>query len=251
MIRSGTFATLAVLCAVTGSVGFTACGHGHPSPEEAKRTVSLQTAGGVAFDAVVHPGRRDNPAGLVLVSGGQGQPSDWSFLATHLQQEGFTSILPALPARENDADPEATLARIRAAFDALPGLGASRDDRGIVGIGAGATLALMFAAEQPDVQAVVLVSPGLVLDGLHAEEALARLTHTPTLFIATEGDAYASESAHTLKRAARGFSELREYSGAASGSDIFTSSESALTQVAYWLQTILLPHRPAPAAPAQ
>ncbi len=117
--------------------------------------------------------------------------------------------------------------------------GAHPDNLFVIGEGLGANLALHYALAAPDIQAVVMISPGLEYNGVGTENEIKRLTDCPVLLVATEGDAYGAMSAAALKAAAPVFAELRTWPGAAHGADIFAAHPESMQYILQWLGHIL------------
>lgn len=116
--------------------------------------------------------------------------------------------------------------------------GADSENVVLVGAGVGGHLALLYALEHAEVQGVVMVSPGLVLEGIKIEDKIGGLDKSPILIIASTGDAYGAESAKKLGELARGFCDVRLYPSAARGTDLIASSFAASEQVLGWLDMI-------------
>ncbi len=121
---------------------------------------------------------------------------------------------------------------------ALKKEGANLENYFLMGESIGANLAVLSACEDPEVQGLVLLSPGLSYRGVSIEEEFPALKKTPILLITSEGDAYAASSCSTLKKNASNFCELRSYPGAAHGVDIFTTSQHSFLQVLQWLEML-------------
>jgi pimeloyl-ACP methyl ester carboxylesterase len=117
----------------------------------------------------------------------------------------------------------------------------------LLGASIGANLALNQAARDPQLAAVVLLSPGLDYRGITAREPLAALNDCPVLILAAEGDAYAAMSSRELKEAAQGFVELHEYRGSTHGTDLLDASGEAREQVFLWLDQVVGPGAAPPA----
>lgn len=136
------------------------------------------------------------------------------------------------------------LADIRCAKDTAVKQGAHPDNLAIVGEGLGANLALQYALQDSDIQAVVLLSPGLKLQGVDAEGAIQKLDNCPSLLAASEGDAYAAMSAAALHALAPVFSEHHSWPGNAHGADIMAARPESTDFVLQWLKPIILARPP-------
>lgn len=68
------------------------------------------------------------------------------------------------------------------------------------GASLGANTAVLCAAYQKDIPAILLLSPGMEYAGLSIENAASRLAPRPTLLAASPGDGYAFHTVQTLAR---------------------------------------------------
>lgn len=235
MHARGYLAWLLVLAAAAG------CGRGHPSEEQRRHEVEIALERGV-LSATLYPALEQPSPGLLLLHDRPGDRGDWVLFATRAQQAGYTCLAPDLGWSIDASAPldrSALSGRIGASLERLREAGASPERVGIVGAGVGANLALEYAAENREIRAVALASPGMEYAGFRADKALSAYGRKPVFFLTGTGDAYSAQSARQLQEMAKGFAELREYPGAAHGTDIFTTSENASAQLLDWLDTVL------------
>lgn len=230
-------------------------GSGSPSAHEG---VSFRTVDGVELHAAMYPVAGARPPGLILLHGQGSNKESWSLFALRAQQAGYQCLAVDVrghgqsvqsPAGEalshrtfRPKDWRAVLLDIASAKDALLERGTDPENLALVGSGIGANLVLEYAVSDPDIQAVVLVSPGLNLEGVRPLEAVARYGKRPILLATTRGDAYAASSCAALKAAASGFSELVEYDGGAHGTDVFSVHPECVGQILLWLDAVIGPH---------
>ncbi|RMG75641.1 MAG: alpha/beta fold hydrolase [Chloroflexi bacterium] len=109
----------------------------------------------------------------------------------------------------------------------------------VIGASIGANLALRFAASQPKVQAVVLLSPGLDYRGVTTLDALARYGSRPLFIAASEEDGYAAESSMALAEQAGENGQLQMLAGAGHGTNMLTAEPELETAVMTWLNNHL------------
>ncbi len=117
--------------------------------------------------------------------------------------------------------------------------GADADDLGLVGASIGANLALSYAQGDPQIQAIVLLSPGEAYKGLKILPVMKDYRRRPVLILAAEGDSHSAATARKLKRAARDYCEVRIYPGTAHGTDLLAAARNAPGQIFLWLEPIL------------
>jgi len=216
--------------------------------------LALTSADGVQLAATLYRAKETNPPGLVLVHMLGADRRVWNSFAESAQRAGFMCIAFDLRGHgesifKNDArisyrsftphDWQDVSHDIDAAKRALTVQGADPNNLALVGASIGANLSLDYAASHKDVQALVLVSPGLDYKGIKAQPALKTYGKRPLLLIFSEGDAYAASSGWALKGAAVGLCELREYAGTAHGTDLFDVSRNAAEEVCLWLNQCL------------
>lgn len=99
---------------------------------------------------------------VLLIHGGGDTPQAMYGLARHLHARGFAVRVPLLPAHgrevsalRNSSAAEWTAA-VRREFDELRG---AHDHVAVVGLSVGGALAIVLAAERPDIEALVLLAP--------------------------------------------------------------------------------------------
>ena len=226
----------------------------NPAFEEV-RSLSFSSSDGMRVASTVYTPRLDNaPPGLILVHRYGGDRAVWEGFAHAARRHGLLVIALDLRghgesrerngeslhyARMSHAAIRESLHDIEAAKHQLLEAGAHPDHLAVMGEGLGANLALHFALKDPDIQAVVMVSPGLEHQGIGTENEIRQLTDCPTLLISGEGDAYAAMSASALKAAAPIFSELRTWPGGAHGADLLATHPQAVPYILQWLLGIL------------
>ena len=178
-----------------------------PKPPSQEHPV-LRTEDGLALAATLRRPDRPAPPGIVLVHRyGAGQ-SSWDAFAETLRRAGFMTIAFDLRGHGasragGDGRPldfkdvqsgfggwSAALADLRAATAALVAAGANPKDLAVMGEELGASLALKYALADSAMQAVVMLSPGLDLNGLNVEDDIRRLKDCPLLLVTCDNEAY-------------------------------------------------------------
>jgi pimeloyl-ACP methyl ester carboxylesterase len=136
----------------------------------------------------------------------------------------------------SDAEHQESVGDIAAAKAFLDDKGADTSRTAIVGASIGANLALVYAAGDEDVKAVVLLSPGLDYRGVMTAPAM-EMYGRPSLIAASEGDGYSADSCRELKEIADDSSELKLYDGSEHGTNIFGPEPQLETEVISWIGT--------------
>lgn len=217
--------------------------------------MTVTSADGVSVAVAVYaPAHVSRPPGLVLVHRYGSDHASWDGFARAARDAGM--LVAALDLRghggsctkNGEAIHYSQLSRedlldslrdIDAAKRYLLEAGAHGDNLVLGGEGLGANLALRYALQSPDIQALLMVSPGLDCNGITTEDAIKQLKDCPTLLVACEGDAYGAMSASALKAAAPVFAELRTWPGASHGTDIFAVHPESMQYILHWFDAIL------------
>lgn len=225
-------------------LALTACSPGGP-PSQSE--LVLTTADGVKVTATLHrpPAASTTggpPPGLILAHRHGGDRQIWEGFAAFARGLGYLSVAVDLQNHGGESDNwRGAFAALAAAKTALLEHGADPENLAVLGEELGASLALFYALDEPAMQAVVMLSPGLELRGMDAGAAIRRLKDCPVLILSARNDAYAASSAAALKAAAPVFAEAQSYSGAAQGADLFAAHGGAMSQVTQWLKSIIGP----------
>ena len=221
-----------------------------------ERLLTVSSEDGVSLGLTLYSprGGEERPAGLVLVHRYGADRKAWEAFARLARERGILAAAVDLRghgesltrngsslhyAQFSNEEIRESLKDIDAAKKCLLEAGADPENLAVAGEGLGANLCLHYALQSPDIQAVVMVSPGLEYNGIATEDAMKQLTDCPTMLVSGEGDAYAAMSATALKSAAPVFSELRTWQGAAHGTDLFASHPESMQYILQWLQNIL------------
>lgn len=108
----------------------------------------------------------------------------------------------------------------------------------IVGSSIGATMAIMQAARDRDVRAVVAISPGRDYKGLDIVESLETLGTRPTFAVASKGDSFSAEAVALIGRL-NDNSRTVVVEGSVHGVKLFHDNPRLLPEIAGWLRAYL------------
>ncbi|GMV99105.1 MAG: hypothetical protein AMXMBFR84_02440 [Candidatus Hydrogenedentota bacterium] len=189
---------------------------------------------------------RPDAPGLILIHGYGRDLNAMTPLALLAQRTGYAVMSLTLRGHEGgayrDFDAEdwlQTLGDIGAARSALEAEGVSADNMAVIGVDIGANLALHFALDQPDIVALVMISPGKSLKGVPSTGLMSAYGNRPVLLMASQGDTYAASTCMVLKEEAEGQCEFREYAGTYQGHDLLDGVPTVPDQIMLWLKPIM------------
>ncbi len=216
--------------------------------------VTFRSSDGCTLHGTLYRPASPMPPGLILAHRKGASRRSWEPFAERAVREGYlclaldlrghgqSTLCENAPTSYRDFDTLDWLAALRdlaAAKEAIVAHGADARNLALAGEAVGSSLVMRYALADEDVEATVLISPGLDYEGIELEGSMAHLRKRPVLLVAAEGDTYAASSAATLKARATNFCELRTYAGSAHGTDLLDSSPDALDQVLHWLDVVL------------
>ncbi|HJL16160.1 MAG TPA: alpha/beta fold hydrolase [Sandaracinaceae bacterium LLY-WYZ-13_1] len=112
----------------------------------------------------------------------------------------------------------------------------------LVGSSIGSSAAILAAAEAPDVDAVVALSPGRAYRGVDALSPLSELGERPLLAVASRGEPPSADTAEAMARIAPA-GEARLVEGDRHGVGMFEADPESLDAVLTFLRTQLSPDR--------
>lgn len=134
----------------------------------------------------------------------------------------------------DDETHKSSVLDVAAAKDFLAEKGADTSKLVIVGASIGANFALNYGADDPDVRAVVLLSPGLNYHGVETAAAMAKYRGRPAYLVASDEDKYSADSVGKLHEIAAD-ATLKIFSNAGHGTRIFDAEPSFEDALVDWL----------------
>jgi len=223
-----------------------------PSKPVTVKLVALDDA--VIVGSLYEGGEEAVPGVLLLPMMGRTR-ADYEGLARELQSKGIACLAVDLRGHgesvkmlgENprtldykqfgDSDFKGMLLDVKAAYDFMvehPNIDA--DHIGIVGASIGANAALIYAAENGGVKALVLLSPGLNYRGLKTDDAVRNLQDLKLMLAAAEDDEYSAETVGTLNDGARVTTTLKLYPTGGHGTTLMSNRPELAADVIKFLQ---------------
>ena len=117
-----------------------------------------------------------------------------------------------------------------------------RDDRAmadhglhLVGADVGASAALLYSVEDPEIHSLAMLSPGLMYDHVDTVGQVAAYGQRPLLMVVSVEDGYAVKSADVLGREAKGIYHLEMYYGVGHGTKMLNREPGLEPLLTGWL----------------
>jgi alpha-beta hydrolase superfamily lysophospholipase len=206
--------------------------------------VRVEAADGLVITGTFHPASDPPPwSGVLLLHMVFGERSQWDELVPLLTSNGYAVV--AIDMRGHGS----TGGEINweKAEDDILNVWSYMTERGdidpsrsaMIGASMGANMTLVAAANQPEVNTVVLLSPGLNYYGVTTSDALEAYGQRPILIAASSEDTYSADSSQELVKAALGESKLLTYDGAGHGTAMLQNEPELQKIILGWLDQYL------------
>jgi len=214
-----------------------------PLVQRGQNAVTFTTADGVTLAGTYYPAGKQGVPGVVLVHMVGGQQSDWVVLADLLQRSGLAVLTFDLRGHGKSGgsrewgkmtDDVAAAYRFLTSRPEVDGTRVA-----LVGASIGANLALNFAAGEPAIKSLVLISPGLDYRGVKTEAAMKAYSSRPLLLVASKADTYAAQTVDTLHNLATGKNKMQLYDNAGHGTQMLGKAAGLDDLILNWLQETL------------
>jgi len=204
-------------------------------------TALATTTDGNSIAYQLYPNEPGSP-GVILLHMLRRTRTDWDSVAQWLQENGYVVIVPDLRGHGQStgnwedftsADFNKMTLDVAAMKSVLENQAVDVKRIVIIGASIGANVALNYAAEDPDIATVVLLSPGLEFRGVKTSNTIARVSK-PLLIVASNDDLYSAQSAQQLAEQ-NPYAQLKLYEDAGHGTNMFVKPDLAPT-ILHWLQ---------------
>lgn len=214
------------------------------TPQATVDDVRVEAADGLVITGTFHPASDPPPrSGVLLLHMVFGERSQWDELVPLLTSNGYAVV--AIDMRGHGS----TGGEINweKAEDDILNVWSYMTERGdidpsrsaMIGASMGANMTLVAAANQPEVNTVVLLSPGLNYYGVTTSDALEAYGQRPILIAASSEDTYSADSSQELVKAALGESKLLTYDGAGHGTAMLQNEPELQKIILGWLDQYL------------
>jgi pimeloyl-ACP methyl ester carboxylesterase len=204
----------------------------------------FEGTGGLMLHGVWRPTLGPNVPAVLLLHMYAGNSTDWDALATQLQEAGIASLAIDLRGHGDTGGAEDwELARqdVVAAYQWL-----TEQDRvdphqtGVVGASIGANLALWLGAQQPDITALVLLSPGFEYFRVPIDGLIEAYGSRSVFLAASDEDSYSADTVRSLAQSASGPVTLMTFPAAGHGTDMLVSEPTLAEEIVRFLAQHLL-----------
>jgi pimeloyl-ACP methyl ester carboxylesterase len=211
--------------------------------------VTFRTDDGVTIVGSLYVPARPGPAVILLHALGRTR-EDWRPVATRLADAGFVALaidlrghgqsgpLPEGASLENLTGMVADVKAARAFLATRREVSPNRI--GIAGASIGANLAILYAAGDPTVRSLALLSPGIDYRGLRPEAAMTRYGDRPALLVSSQEDSYSTNSVRQLAKSGPGVREVKILNGAGHGTAMIDRQPELAPALVDWFRRTLL-----------
>ena len=224
-----------------------------PAAADGVHTVTIDSPDGLklvgSFYPVLYPASNPHMPALLLLHQWQSDRHSYDDFAKRMQDQGFavlsidgrgfgestkTADGKTISPGRTDADVKAMLGDVGAAFDFLATQkNVDSTKIAIVGASYGSSLALIYAAENPRVSAVALLSPGLNYFGnMPTEPALKKFGKRPFYIAAADDDNESAEAVRSLAAGVNGPAHISKvFSKGGHGTSLLTSQPDLVDEL--------------------
>ena len=207
--------------------------------------IKLKSRDGVRVHAVHQP-VAESTKGVVLVHMEGRSSKDFRFLAERLNRSAFHTVAVDLRGHGANLDPGQGKSTLETAEDWFAACGEIEaavaylrkrgvTDISLLGASVGANLAAHVAARDEGVKNLILLSPGIEIEGVTVADAVKTYGDRPLLMAVSEEDRYSAKSALVLNADARGSHHLEVYRSAGHGTMMLTKAPGLEPLILSWL----------------
>jgi alpha-beta hydrolase superfamily lysophospholipase len=205
--------------------------------------ISFNTSDSVKIAATFYKAQNPNGAAVILLHMRARNRSDWVAFAAKLNGAGFDAL--AIDFRGHgesggvnvnnfsDSDYQNLILDVKAADSYLKNKNANTKIA-IAGGSIGANTALNYAVQNPNIVAVVLLSPGLDYKGVRTDETSKQI-NTPVFLATSSDDPQSYDGLETWKANIKNL-DLATFSDAGHGTDMFGPHPELADKIIDWLE---------------
>lgn len=140
----------------------------------------------------------------------------------------------------SDADHQLTKNDVTSAVEYLTAKGFAKNRIIVAGASIGANLAIQELSQDPEINSVILLSPGLDYHGIETEQYARSLSDNQALYtIASRDDAYSFDSSRRLYDVATIKKDIGEYDDIGHGTTMLEKKPEMIDSIVSWIATRL------------
>ncbi len=195
-----------------------------PEPKGAVLLLHMMPATKESWEQPQQALGREHVANLAIDLRGHGQSTQGPAGMT-LDYNAFT-----------DEDHQASRHDVQAGIDYLTSQGFAKNRIAIIGASIGANLALQQLSQDPEINSVVLLSPGLDFRGVETEQYARSLADNQALYtLASRDDQYSFDSSRTLYNASTVKKDIGEYEDIGHGTTMIENKPALVNEIVRWV----------------
>ncbi len=212
-----------------------------PGPQRELKIISFNTSDNVKLTSTLYTPNVNRAPAVILFHKVDGSRKDWDSFAQSLQRTGYVVLAVDFRGHGDSSgsrDWEKMTQDVAAAWAYVIGLG-TVDTSKVVLLGAsiGGNLALNYAATEPSVKAVGMLSPGLDYQNVKTENAMKGLGSRPVLMLSGSEDSYSVDSQKKLEALATGPKQTQVFPNAGHGTDMLKVN-AVVDALLAWLKSV-------------
>jgi len=204
--------------------------------------IGMVTEDGVHLQGTYYRPAAVNAPGVALLHMLGRKRQDWDAFAQKLQDAGYGVIAIDLRGHGESGGERAWGKMTKDAAIAVDFIRYRPEidpDRVVImGASIGANIAINYAAQDPKVAGVALLSPGLDYRGVKTEKVVKQYGNRPLFIAASSEDAYAAESARKLDSLARGPHQLLILDNQGHGTQMLGKDNGLEKAIFQWLTEV-------------
>ena len=233
-------------------VGLVLCLLAAPPAVADPEMVQFETEDGVLVHARYFAPQGEPRGGVVYLHQPGRSSADWEYVAAKMAEYGLAGVAPDLRGHGETVttvagdpiDRELFVADdyIAMTLDVAAAVDYLRDERAmatgglhLLGADVGASAALLYSVEDPEVASLAMLSPGLMYDNVDTVGQVAAYGQRPLLMVVSVEDGYAVKSADVLGREAKGIYHLEMYYGVGHGTKMLNREPGLELLLTGWL----------------
>lgn len=210
-----------------------------PLPPGKPEEVTVEAADGLILQGTFYPGSGSGPwPSVMLLHMNGGRRIDWEPFAGQLAEAGYAALTVDMRGHGDTGgqkDWEMAADDIQRFWSYMAGREDVDETRtAVAGASIGANMSLVTGANEPAIQTVIMLSPGLDYFGVTTDDRIVEYGQRPLLIVASEEDRESAVSSEQLHELAPEQSELIMYQGAGHGTNMFLREPELATEMIAW-----------------